>query len=278
MSAKEREYKKYVNDMNRIAYWLVENKKKFKTRDKYSHDEKTITYAEVIERIKKNKKMGYDGFVAEFVESAIADNKNFDYLPAYVVGIDGLILYKAVFVDMAKRCRLFEITNRRSPRFVYYDDSKNKSNTLVKNVKNTGKVCKAISKATGAGDVSDYKSLYNAFMKCVYAYYYNDVYTQTQALSRIAKNQDLNCTDLNQLAYYALKEMKYDVQIVRGTVRCSKLYGHVWCKIKIKDKWINFDASAAAYKKKPLGEMICGKVSEVTDVNPAWAISDDGKT
>lgn len=277
MSVKERDYKKYINDMNRIAYWLVENKKKFKTRKNYAYDGKIITYAEVIERIKKNKKMGYDGFVAEFVESAIVDNENFDYLPNYVVGIDGLILYKAVFVDMAKRCRLFEITNRRSPRFVYYNENKNKSNTHVRKVKNTGKVCKAISKATSV-DVSDYKSLYNAFMKCVYVYYYNDVYTQSQSLARIAQHKGLNCTDLNQLAYYALKEMKYDVRIVRGVVKCTKLYGHVWCRIKIKDKWINFDASAAAYKRAKLGEMICGKVSEVTDVNPAWTVSDDGKT
>ncbi len=274
---KERIYKDYANDMTRIAFWLISNKKKFKTRKSYSYNGKTLSYEKVVERIKKNKQSGSDGFIAEFVESAIVDNSNFDYLPNYVKGHDGVIFYKATYVDMAKRVRAYEITNKKSPRIVYYEKDTNKQNVTVKAVKNTGKVCKSISKATGV-TVTDYKTLWNAFCKAVYAYYYDDVYTQAQALSRLGKKLGLNCSDLNQLAYYALKEMGYKVSIVRGIIQCTKQYGHVWCRLTINGKTINFDASSAAQNKSSLGTMICGKVSSITNVNPAWAVSDDGRT
>ena len=86
---------------------------------------------------------------------------------------------------------------------------------------------------------------------------------------------------MNQVEHDALLELysKKDVQIVRGLVKCNdgKDYGHVWCRIKINGKWVNIDASAAA-KGKKLGEVICSKVVEITDINPSWAVSDDAKT
>ena len=124
--------------------------------------------------------------------------------------------------------------------------------------------------------INTYNDVYNAIAKIfTYDYYYNDVQTQAQTIAR----RKGNCTDLNQVERAALKELGYDVQIVRGLVRCNdgKNYGHVWCRIKLNGKWVNIDASAAA-KGKPLGSVICAKVVEITNINPSWAVSDDGRT
>lgn len=61
--------------------------------------------------------------------------------------------------------------------------------------------------------ITDYKTLFNAFKKAVYGYYYNDIYTQKQSLSRLKSKLPLNCADLNQLAYAALKELNYEFKL-----------------------------------------------------------------
>lgn len=152
--------------------------------------------------------------------------------------------------------------------------AKTKNSSSSKQTKG-GTVCKTLHKITGIV-ITDYKSLYRAFYYAVYNYYLNDMKTQAKALSNFLKGN--NCVDLNQLLYYGLKELGYkDIQIVRGTILCDKTYGHVWCRIKINGSWVNIDASAAA-KGKGIGSMICGKITSITNYNPAWAVSDDGRT
>lgn len=264
-----RYYDDYANDMNRIAFWLVNNNKQFNTRAVYGYGDSTADYCTIINTIKeRGKNFQADGLITEFVECAIVDNTDYSFLPNYVDGADGTRIYKDTYVDMAKRCSLWEVEhNGSSPKFIWFE--KEASST-------GGEVVKAIYNATGV-KITDYKTLFNAFKKAVYGYYYNDVYTQKQSLSRLKSKLPINCADLNQLAHAALKELNYEVQIVRGTIKCPTVYGHVWCRVKIDGFWLNFDASAAA-KGKNLGSMICGSIQEITNINPAWAVSDDGIT
>ena len=126
-----------------------------------------------------------------------------------------------------------------------------------------------ISKTT----IKTYKDVYNVFVNYFYYdYYYDDKQTQSQTISR----RKGNCVDLNQVEYHALKELGYDVRIVRGTVRCTDgVYGHVWTQIKLNGNWVNIDASAAA-KEKALGTVICASVISITNINDAWMVNDTG--
>lgn len=140
-----------------------------------------------------------------------------------------------------------------------------------------GKVCQKLANLAKM-DINNYKDVYKAIGKIfTYDFYFNDEQTQAQTISR----KKGNCTDLNQVERAALIEIYGNdkVQIVRGLVKCNdgKTYGHVWCRIKVNGKWVNIDASAAA-KGKSLGEVICAKVVEITNINPSWAVSDDGRT
>ena len=222
-------------------------------------------------------------------------------------------LKKAEYVAMAKTVTNFISKNVRLPNYytyskknidirlviygcakiiVFYDkenrmpnDCTLKSATFKKaSSKSSGKyttkggaVCKKLMNLAKM-NINNYKDVYAAMGKIfTYDYYYDDQQTQAQTISR----KKGNCTDLNQVERSALLELykKDEVQIVRGLVRCNdgKNYGHVWCRIKVSGKWVNIDASAAA-KGKSLGEVICAKVVEVTNINPSWAVSDDGKT
>jgi hypothetical protein len=213
-------------------------------------------------------------------------------------------LQKSEYISIAKDIASFIDSKKRSPNFVthkgkkistdicifafskiivFYKKNKRMPNTCLfekptakkSSSKKIGKLTSQIQSKTGI-TISDYKTLYRAFSKASYKYYYNDQKSQKSALSRLKSG--LNCVDMNQLAYYSLKEMGYEVRIVRGTVKCnSGTFGHVWCRLKLGGKWINFDASASA-KGKALGSVICGSVQSVTDTNPNWLLTDDGKT
>ena len=108
MSKERRMYELYGNDMNRIAYWLVNNNKKFNTRPKYGYQGREADYATII-RVIKERGTNYqsDGLITEFVECAIVDNKDHSFLPNYVTGKDGKRFYKSTYVDMAKSCLLY---------------------------------------------------------------------------------------------------------------------------------------------------------------------------
>ena len=174
---------------------------------------------------------------------------------------------------LAKIARFYG-KNARLPNTCEFKSSVFNSSTSAKYTTKGGTVCKKLMNICKMS-INNYTDVYNAMKKFTYQYYYNDVKPQSKTLSAKAGN----CTDLNQIAYAALKELGYTVRIVRGLVRCNdgKTYGHVWCQIKLNSKWTNIDASAAA-KGKSLGNVICSKVVEITDINPSWAVSDDGRT
>ena len=145
------------------------------------------------------------------------------------------------------------------------------------------KLLQRFEKATKT-TVTDYKSLYTAFGKVKYVLYYNDIYTLEQEITRIEKGQALNCTDQAQLAMQLLLDLGYtknQVRIVRGVVTCKngKGFGHVWLQVNVDGKgWKNYDPSAKSAHGYSMGTLICTRGYTVTNINPAWAVSDDGKT
>ena len=162
---------------------------------------------------------------------------------------------------------------------VYYDTHKAMPNTCwfanaTFNTKSsqTGKLVSKLQNISKTA-IKTYKDVYNVFVKFFYYdFYYDDKQTQEETLSR----RKGNCVDLNQVEYHTLKEMGYDVRIVRGLIQCSDgQFGHVWTQIKLNGSWVNIDASAAA-KEKPLGTVICASVISITNINDAWMVNDTG--
>ena len=67
--------------MNSIAYWLLQNKKKYQKRDYYQ----ILTLKGNCKDVeKKAKKLGTDKLVAMYTMALIKDNKSLDFLPNYV--------------------------------------------------------------------------------------------------------------------------------------------------------------------------------------------------
>lgn len=221
--------------------------------------------------IEKEKYISLAKTLVKFVEK----NKR---LPNYLEYNNKKISPRAFIYAYAK-ILVFYNTEKRLPKTCLFTSSvfgSNGTNVSVSKTKG-GTVCKALAKASGV-TITDYKTLYKAFYYAVYLYYKNDCFSQSVALKRFAQKLGMNCADLGQLAYVALKELKYNVKIVRGVIKCnSGSFGHIWCRVTVDGKTLNFDASAAA-KRKTLGNMICGKIVEITDYNPSWAVSDDGRT
>ena len=62
-----RYYDDYANDMNRIAFWLVNNNnKQFNTPAVYGYRDSTADYCTIINTIKeRGKKLPADGLIAE---------------------------------------------------------------------------------------------------------------------------------------------------------------------------------------------------------------------
>ena len=165
----------------------------------------------------------------------------------------------------------------------YYELNKKTDTDTKKETSNKTKLLTRFEKATKS-TITDYKTLYNAFKKGVkYVLYYNDIYTLEQEITRVEKGQPLNCTDQAQLAMQLLQDLGYKktmIRIVRGTVTCKsgKAYGHVWLQLYLNGKWTNYDPSAGSCHGYSMGQLICTRGYKITNINPAWAVSDDGRT
>lgn len=199
------------------------------------------------------------------------DDKKNDYKAPNFVTYDktSRISIRLLIYAFAKIIIFYQDNNKKMPNTCWFANAVFYKQTTV-----TGALCRKLTSLTGI-TIIDYKTLYKAMMKFAYDYYYEDHQTQGQTLARMKGN----CVDLNQVEYYALLEMYPSdvIQIVRGTVRCSdgKIYGHVWCRVKVNGSWINVDASAAA-KGKSIGTVICPSVVSITAINPSWAVHDTG--
>lgn len=106
----------FCQAMNSIAYWLVQNQKKYKKRDHYQ----ILTLKGNCKDIeKKAKKLGNDKLVAMYTMAAIKDNKSLDFLPNYVTLKNKEQIDKAEYVDMAIRTESYIRANGRLPAIVY---------------------------------------------------------------------------------------------------------------------------------------------------------------
>lgn len=212
--------------------------------------------------------------IATDVNNFVSSNKrlpNYDNFQNKHINID-LVTYcmAKIIVFYSKNNRLPNTCEFNSSVLKGISNSKASSGYTTKG----GTVCKKLINICKMS-INNYTDVYNAMSKFTYNYYKNDLKPQAKTLADMTGN----CVDLNQIAFYALKELGYTVQIVRGDVKCNdgRWYGHVWCRIKLNNTWKNFDASAAA-KGKSLGNLICTKGANITNINPSWAVSDDGRT
>lgn len=230
----------YTKLMNRIAGWLVKNKKTFKKRDAYGYMNRSAdlgTIEKVALQRYNNNEFIADSLIAEYVECAINDNVDLSFLPNYVTGENKVKYFKQTFVSMSKRVAAYECLNGRSPAIVYLS----KDDTTSAN-KNT-----LLEKA---------KSLFGDFNTCTgwltkisgrgYAYYYNDVYSNENTLQKIYKRQGVNCTDSVELTYNILLGLGYTVQVIH--VKCKGGDGHVRIRVKhpkyTNNQWEYYDPAA----------------------------------
>lgn len=254
--------------MNRIAYWLIKNNKKFNTRSLYGYFDRVADYGTVVKAIKdRGTKYQSDALVAEFTECAIHDNKDLSFLPAYVTGSNNVKYYTDSFVSMANRVSSYEVLNGKSPLIVYIK----KENTVSTNTptldlfeKYFGQ-CKtiddALAKIRGRG----------------YAYYYNSQYNTATTIERIYNKKGVNCTDSAQLFYRLAYDMnnkygtKYECQFVH--VFCQSGTGHIRLRFKRgNESWWYRDPSAVL-DGNSITYNWCSN-GRVNAYNPSWIFSD----
>lgn len=104
--------------MNSIAYWLLQNKKKYKKRDHYQILTLKCSCKDIE---KKAKKLGNDKLVARYTMTLIKDNKSLDFLPNYVTLKNGEQIDKSEYVDMAIRTEAYIRANGRLSCNCLYD-------------------------------------------------------------------------------------------------------------------------------------------------------------
>lgn len=263
-------FTEYTYLMNRIAYWLIVNKKQFTVRSVYGYMNKAMEYCDLVEKIKKNgENYQSDSLIAEFVECAIYDNKDFSFLPNYVSGHNGTKYYKNCFVSMANRVSAYEVLNGRSPAIVYIEDPKGNGTT-------SSTVDKTLQKTR---DALGYFNTIDEFLEKIqgrgYGYYYNSQYNTDETIKRLKNKQPLNCTDITQLMYRLGIAMGYECQIIH--IKCSGGDGHVRMRLKhpvnTEGTWILRDG-ASVLAGNGIRSNWCTSGYTLLAYDPAWIFSD----
>ena len=127
--------------------------------------------------------------------------------------------------------------------------------------------------------VNSFTEAYNSIKGRGYAYYYNDIYSQSQALQRLKNRSGLNCSDICQLMYQVAKDLGYSVRYVN--IRCASGSGHIQLDVAGKElgsNWRRVDPAAALKSSYPLGQLWCASGATLIGYNQAWLLSDDGRT
>lgn len=104
-----------------------------------------------------------------------------------------------------------------------------------------------------------------------YAYYYDDVYNNKNAIDRMKNKQGINCTDSCQVFYHIAKALGYTVNVLH--VQCST-GGHVRLQLKhskhTSGNWINRDpACVLSNNNKPVTAIWCSN-APLNATNPKW--------
>lgn len=262
-------FTKYTYLMNRIAYWLVNNNKKFNTRQVYSYMNRVADYGTIIKAIKKRgTNYQQDSLIAEFVECAIYDNKDLSFLPNYVSDTDGTKYYKNCYVSMANRVSAYEVLNGVSPAIVYLEDPHGNGTTSD----TTDITLKRFTDKFGG--VTDIDSCLNKIRGRGYGYYYNSKYNTQETINKIYNKQGVNCTDSSQLFYRLGLALGYNVQFIH--VRCRTGTGHVRLRLKHSKhtggSWIYRDP-AAVLNGNSVSSNWCMN-GTILAYDPAWIFSD----
>lgn len=259
-------FKEYSHLMNKVAYWLIANNKKIKTRDVYNVGGKGVKYATMKKNILANKGSSNNKYGRRFTEDAIKDNKSYDLFPNYVSHVDGTKYFIDTYTDMAKRVIAFKKANGRNPSYVSVKKTTSTSTS-------TDKVLKAFEDAFGK--VTDFDSALKKIEGRGYKYYYNSVYNTAQTLKRIKNGQGVNCTDSSQLMYRIALALGYTVQFIH--VQCST-GGHIRLRLKHKKntggEWIYRDpACVLSDNGKGIRCNWCMD-GKIIAYNPSWIMSD----
>ena len=179
----------FCQAMNSIAFWLIENKKKYRKRDYYQ----ILTLKGNCSDIeKKAKKLGTDKLVAMYTMAVIKDNSSLDFLPNYVMLKNSTKIDKAEYVDMAIRTDAYIKANRRLPAIVYrmsklhdYNDSTLKLFAKTFNYK---------------GNTID-EALAIITKKKLYSQYFDSQKTDKKTINDAKSGKSSNCVDWGQVYY-----------------------------------------------------------------------------
>ena len=211
----------FCQAMNSIAYWLLQNKKKYKKRDHYQ----ILTLKGSCKDIeKKAKKLGSDKLVAMYTMALIKDNTYLDFLPNYVTLKNGTQIDKAEYVDMAIRTEAYIRANGRLPAIVYrmsklpdYNDSTMKLFIKTFNYK---------------GNTID-EALAIIAKKKLYSKYFDSQKTDKKTINDASQGKGSNCVDWRQVYYRIAKSLGYEVQFVH--VKC-RISGTDHIRLRLKHK------------------------------------------
>lgn len=110
-----------------------------------------------------------------------------------------------------------------------------------------------------------------------YSHYYNDVYSNKEAINRMKNYQGINCTDACHVFFNIAKALNYEVQCLH--VKCSGGDGHVRLRLKHKTytsgSWILRDPAAVISKNgQPLTYNWCVNNYTLLTTNPSWFMQD----
>ena len=271
----------FCQAMNSIAYWLLQNQKKYKKRDHYQ----ILTLkgnCKDIER--KAKKLGNDKLVSMYTMALIKDNKSLDFLPNYVTLKNGEEIDKAEYVDMAIRTEAYIRANKRLPAIVYrmsklpdYNDFTMKLFIKTFNFKGN-----TIDEALA---IIAKKELYSKYFdalaiiakKELYSKYFDSQKTDKKTINDAKAGKGSNCVDWGQVYYRIAKSLGYDVQFVHVKCRVSGT-GHIRLRLRHKKhtegNWINRDPAAVADTTSGNVRSIWCDDGYIIAYDPSWIFTD----
>ena len=276
---------------------------------------KTIKKDKAKNVVKINNKNYSLASVTQVLCSYLLDNRKNDYPPASVTvpsnpNGDNLNtkIYKKDYLDAIKRCYTYQKNTKKAPNYVRVASKYNVKYQLfayavakivVWSFENNNKYpnyvtinSKDIEPTIPTNEVYDYfckvfnkkPTTIDESLQLVkehsYDYYYNDKYTNKQAINRMKDYKGINCTDACHVFFNIAKALGYTVECLH--VKCSGGDGHVRLRLKhpvhTKGDWILRDPAAVISKNgKPLNYNWCVSNFTLLATNPAWFMADLNK-